>query len=43
MPKDSQIDKKEVRSEKSNGQATIAEEGLNHNPNSKKQSVKKEV
>jgi len=39
MPKDSQPDKKEVRVKKSNGQTPITEEGHNHNPNRKKQSV----
>ena len=39
MAKDSQIDKKEVRKEKSKGQTTIAEEAQNHNKNAKKQSI----
>lgn len=41
MPKDSQPDKKRARKEKSRGQIPITEEGHNHNPNAKKQSVDK--
>lgn len=40
MPKDSQPDKRKARVKKSQGQIPITEEGHNHNPNSKKQSVK---
>jgi len=40
MPKDSQIDKKSVRKEKSKGKTPISEENHQNNPNSKKQSVK---
>ncbi|MBP2033548.1 hypothetical protein J2Z42_002251 [Clostridium algifaecis] len=40
MAKDSQIDKKEVRKRKSKNNTTISEEAKNHNPNSKKHSVK---
>lgn len=40
MPKDSQPDKKRERYEKCNGQTPITEENHNHNPNSKKHSVK---
>ncbi|MFZ7120842.1 MAG: hypothetical protein ACOWWH_07855 [Eubacteriaceae bacterium] len=40
MTKDSQPDNKKVRKEKSKGQIPITEEGHNHNPNAKKQSVK---
>jgi len=40
MAKDSQIDPKEVRAEKANGDMTIAdEEGKNHNQTHKKQSA----
>lgn len=39
MPKDSQIDNKKVRKEKSKGKTTLAEENHQNNPNSKKQSV----
>lgn len=41
MPKDSQPDNKKVRMEKSNGNTPITEESKNHNPNSKKQSIKR--
>jgi len=41
MPKDSQLDKKSVRKEKSNGTTTIAEENHQNNKNAKKQSVRK--
>lgn len=41
MPKDSQIDKKEVRKKKSNNDITIATENMQNNPNNKKQSVTK--
>ncbi len=40
MPKDSQVDKKEVRREKANGQTPLTEENHNDNRNAKKQSVK---
>lgn len=40
MAKDSQPDKKNVRKEKSRGQTPLTAEAENHNPNSKKQSVK---
>ena len=40
MPKDSQIDRKEVRAEKANGGQTLAdEEGKNHNLTNKRQSA----
>ena len=39
MPKDSQPDNKKARKEKSNGQAPITRENMNHNPNAKKQSI----
>jgi len=40
MPKDSQIDPKEIRKAKSHGGSTIAdEEGKNHNRTHKKQSA----
>jgi len=40
MPKDSQIDPKEIRSAKANGDMTIAdEESKNHNETHKKQSA----
>jgi hypothetical protein len=42
MPKDSQIDKKEVREKKSKGQISIATEAQNHNKNIKKQSAKRD-
>lgn len=43
MPKDSQIDPKEVRKQKSKGGPTIAnDEQDNEGRNNKKQSVKKE-
>ena len=42
MPKDSQIDKKEVREAKANGQTPLTRENQNQNRNSKKQSIKKE-
>ena len=42
MPKDSQIDKKEVRKKKAdNNDVTIATENMQNNPNDKKQSVTK--
>ncbi len=41
MPKDSQPDKKEDRMKKCNGQTPLTRENQNHNPNSKKQSVKR--
>ena len=40
MPKDSQPDNKKARKEKSNGQTPITQEAENHNPNTKKHSVK---
>jgi hypothetical protein len=43
MPKDSQIDKKEVRAEKCNYQTSLAsEEGKNNNRTMKKHSVERE-
>ena len=42
MPKDSQVDDKRSRKKKSKGQTSLAEEGQNHNPNAKKQSIKSE-
>ncbi len=43
MAKDSQIDKKEVRLKKSNGQMPLtSEEGKNHNRTAKKHSIKRE-
>jgi len=41
MPKDSQIDKKQVRKQKSKGQTTLAEENQNQNRTTKKQSAKR--
>ncbi len=41
MPKDSQIDKKRIRKQKSNGQTTLAEENQNQNRTVKKQSAKR--
>lgn len=40
MPKDSQIDKKSVRKEKSKGKTTIAEENHQNSKNAKKQSTR---
>lgn len=40
MTKDSQPDTKSARKQKSNSQTPITEEAKNHNPNSKKQSIK---
>ncbi|GAB6151137.1 MULTISPECIES: hypothetical protein [Clostridium] len=40
MPKDSQPDNKKARQEKCNYQIPITAEAQNHNPNSKKHSVK---
>ncbi|WP_315673549.1 hypothetical protein [Clostridium sp. 19966] len=40
MAKDSQPDNKKVRKEKSRGQTSLTAEAQNHNPNSKKHSVK---
>ena len=40
LAKDSQPDNKKARIIKSNGQTPITREAQNHNPNSKKQSVK---
>ncbi|MDF2594454.1 MAG: hypothetical protein K0R69_795 [Clostridia bacterium] len=43
MAKDSQIDNKEARMEKCNGQTPLtSEEGKNHNRTTKKHSVKRE-
>ena len=43
MAKDSQIDPKEVRMKKCNGQTPLtSEEGKNHNRTSKKHSIKSE-
>lgn len=43
MAKDSQIDKKEVRMKKCNGQTPLtSEEGKNHNATAKKHSIKRE-
>jgi len=41
MPKDSQIDKKEVRKAKANGQTTIAQDVKDNTRNAKKQSAKR--
>ncbi len=38
MPKDSQIDKKNVRKKKCNNQIPLTRENMNHNRNAKKQS-----
>ena len=43
MTKDSQPDNKKARMEKCNYQTPITEEGLNHNPNRKHKSVKRQV
>lgn len=40
MPKDSQIDPKQTRAEKSNNQTPITRENQNQNRNSKKKSIK---
>jgi hypothetical protein len=40
MPKDSQVDNKNARKEKANGQTPLTNENENHNKNSKKKSVK---
>lgn len=40
MPKDSQIDKKEVREEKAKGQTPLTKENQNKNKNAKRQSIK---
>lgn len=42
MPKDSQVDNKKSRNEKSKGKTTIAKESQNNNPNTKKQSAKRD-
>ena len=42
MTKDSQPDNKKARMEKCNYQTPITEEGLNHNPNRKHKSVKRQ-
>jgi len=41
MPKDSQIDNKQSRKQKSNGQTTLAKENQNQNRTPKKQSMKR--
>jgi hypothetical protein len=41
MPKDSQIDNKKARMQKSKGQTPLTRENQNQNKNAKKQSVKK--
>lgn len=41
MPKDSQVDKKEVRKAKSKGQTPLTRENQNQNRNAKKHSVPK--
>lgn len=41
MPKDSQQDNKKARAMKSKSKTPITAEGENHNPNTKKQSVKR--
>lgn len=40
MAKDSQIDNKEVRKQKANGQTPLTRENQNQNRNAKKQSVR---
>lgn len=40
MPKDSQIDKKEVREEKAKGQTPLTKENQQKNKNAKRQSIK---
>lgn len=40
MPKDSQVDKKEVRDEKAKGQTPLTKENQNKNKNAKRQSIK---
>ncbi|ROR31562.1 hypothetical protein EDD66_101179 [Mobilisporobacter senegalensis] len=40
MPKDSQIDKKDVRVEKAKGQTPLTKENQNKNKNAKRQSIK---
>lgn len=42
LPKDSQIDNKESRMRKCNGQTPLTAENQNHNPNAKKHSVKRQ-
>lgn len=39
MPKDGQIDKKQVRKKKANGQTPLTRENQNQNRNAKKQSI----
>lgn len=39
MPKDSQLDKKDVRLKKANGQTPLTRENQNQNRNAKKQSI----
>lgn len=40
MPKDSQIDNKQARIQKANGQTPLTKENQNHTKNAKKQSAK---
>lgn len=40
MPKDSQPDNKQARTQKANGQTPITRENQNQNKNAKKQSIK---
>lgn len=40
MAKDSQIDSKQVRERKCNGQTPLTRENQNHNKNAKKHSIK---
>ncbi|HWR18605.1 MAG TPA: hypothetical protein VN608_03215 [Clostridia bacterium] len=39
MPKDGQIDKKQVRKKKANGQTPLSRENQNQNRNAKKHSI----
>ncbi|HEX2937761.1 MAG TPA: hypothetical protein VHO66_02475 [Ruminiclostridium sp.] len=41
MPKDSQVDNKEARERKCNGQTPLTRENQNQNRNAKKQSAKR--
>ena len=43
MSKDSQVDKKQVRKEKCDGQIPLTRENQNDNPNTKKQSAPRET
>ena len=43
MPKDSQIDNKEKRIKKANGQTPLTRENQNQNKNSKKHSIEKKI